>query len=95
MLFYFFLFYCMQTRLRMLREKFRSDPELPWIGDVVSFYFYVFLFFSLFADIWLDEIHLYILLGLILSLTHLPQETPIVQEVKSYNLSFLSRNKRG
>jgi hypothetical protein len=95
LLFYFFLFYCMQTRLRMLREKFRSDPELPWIGDVVSFYFYVFLFFSLFADIWLDEIHLYILLGLILSLTHLPQETPIAQEMKSYNLSFLSRHNRG
>jgi hypothetical protein len=79
LLLYLALFYCMHARLRILREKFRTDLELPLIGDVVSFYFYLFLFFSLFADLWLDEVHLYILLGLILSLSHCPSTTSASQ----------------
>lgn len=83
LLLYLMLFYCMHTRLRSLREKFRFDPELPLIGDMVSFYFYVFLFFSLFADLWLEEVHLYILLGLMLALSHLSSVTPTVEAVSA------------
>jgi hypothetical protein len=73
----------MYTRLPALRDKFRSDPELPFIGDIISCYFYLFLFFSLFADLWVEEIHLYLLLGLILSLSHLPAIPPTANDTSS------------
>jgi O-antigen ligase len=61
---YGILFFTLFRRLRMLRRLYRDDPNLPHIGEWLSFYLVAFLFFSFFADIWLEEIHLYLIAGL-------------------------------
>jgi O-antigen ligase len=61
---YGFLFVTLFKRLRSVRQLFHDDPELPYIGEWLSFYLVAFLFFSIFADIWLEEIHLYMITGL-------------------------------
>lgn len=70
-LLYAILFRTLFKRLRTVRLLFYNDPELPYIGEWLSFYLLAFLFFSLFADIWLEEIHLYMITGLAIILHHL------------------------
>jgi O-antigen ligase len=61
---YGILFLTLFRRLRTIRRLYRDDPDLPYIGEWLSFYLVTFLFFSLFADIWLEEPHLYLIAGL-------------------------------
>jgi O-antigen ligase len=70
-LLYMVLFRTLAKRIREVRQLFRDDPELPYIGEWLSFYFITFLFFSFFADVWLEEIHLYMLTGLAIILHRL------------------------
>jgi len=74
-LLYVLLFLSIFRRLRVIREKFRHDPIIPRIGEWLSFYFFLFLFFSLFADTWLSEIHLYLITALTVVLIRLPSES--------------------
>lgn len=61
---YGILFFTLFRRLRTIRRLYRDDPDLPYIGEWLSFYLITFLFFSFFADIWLEELHLYLIAGL-------------------------------
>jgi O-antigen ligase len=70
-LLYAILFRTVFKRLRTVRLLFHGDPELPYIGEWLSFYLLAFLFFSFFADVWLEEIHLYMIVGLAIILHHL------------------------
>jgi hypothetical protein len=67
-LLYAVLFRTVHKRLRTVRQLFRDDPDLPYIGEWLSFYLLAFLFFSFFADVWLEEIHLYMITGLAITL---------------------------
>lgn len=61
---YGILFFSLFRRLRTIRRLYHDDPDLPHIGEWLSFYLVAFLFFSFFADIWLEEPHLYFIAGL-------------------------------
>lgn len=63
-LLYGLLFISLWKRLKTVRQLFHDDPELPYLGEWLSFYFVAFLFFSFFADIWIEELHLYLITGL-------------------------------
>jgi hypothetical protein len=60
-----------RTRFRALRQLFHADPDLPYIGEWLFFYLIAFLFFSFFADVWLEEIHIYMIAGLAIVLHRL------------------------
>lgn len=70
-LLYMVLFRTLFKRFRELRRLFHQDPELPYIGEWLSFYLITFLFFSFFADVWLEEIHIYMIAGLAIILHRL------------------------
>lgn len=70
-LLYIVLFRTLFKRLRTIRLLFYNDSELPYIGEWLSFYLLAFLFFSFFADVWLEEIHLYMITGLAIILHRL------------------------
>lgn len=63
-LLYGLLFIVLWKRISKVRKLFYDDPELPHIGEWLSFYFVAFLFFSFFADIWVEELHLYLITGI-------------------------------
>ncbi|MBI3303114.1 MAG: O-antigen ligase family protein [Deltaproteobacteria bacterium] len=68
---YLLLFSALLKRLRLIRQQCRADPELRPLAEWVSFYMLLFLFFSFFADVWLREIHTYLILGLSIVLQRL------------------------
>ncbi len=70
-LLYMALFRTLFKRLREIRQLFQADPDLPYIGEWLFFYLIAFLFFSFFADVWLEEIHIYMIAGLAIILHRL------------------------
>lgn len=69
---YLLLFATLWQRLRRLRQTLHNtDPPLALLAGWLSFYLALFLFFSFFADVWLQEIHLYLIAGLTLVLQRL------------------------
>jgi O-antigen ligase len=68
---YLLLFFALFKRLRLLRQELRTDPALLPIAEWLSFYLLLLLFFSFFADVWLEEVHLYLIAGLSIVLQRL------------------------
>ena len=78
---YLVFFRTLFRRLQQVRLAFKDDPILPRIGEWLLFYFSLFLFFSFFADVWLVEIHLYLIAGLGIALHRSTAETTPTMEV--------------
>jgi O-antigen ligase len=57
---YLFLFRLLWTRLGRLRAAYTDHPELPFFPHWLRVYVVLLLFFSLFADVWLEE-HIFLL----------------------------------
>ena len=55
---YLTLFAFVYARIQRLREKYKNHPVLPDLPDFLNLYIILFLFFSIFADVWL-EVHIY------------------------------------
>ncbi len=71
---YLWLFASLFRRLGLLRQSFGQGSGLPYIGEWLTCYLLLFLFFSFFADVWLEEVHLYLIVGLALVLGRLASE---------------------
>lgn len=71
LLLYLACFGMMIRRLNRIRKDYLDDPVLPHVGELITAYLLLFLFFSLFADVWLIEIHIYLLAGLCIVLSRL------------------------
>lgn len=65
---YLTLFGFLYARIQRLREKYRDHPVLPNAPDFLNLYIVLFLFFSIFADVWL-EVHIYFIISMAIVLS--------------------------
>jgi O-antigen ligase len=59
---YLALFWMLWRRLGRLRALYASDEDLPLFPNLLQVYLVLLLFFSFFADVWLD-VHLFLLIA--------------------------------
>ena len=59
---YLILFGALYQRIQRLRPKTGEHPVLPYLADWLNIYLTLFLFFSIFADVWI-EVHLYFMVA--------------------------------
>ena len=72
-LLYLSLFAALYTRIQKLRPKFKDHETLPFLPDFLNLYLILLLFFSIFADVWL-EVHLYFLVAIAVVLSRWAEE---------------------
>lgn len=72
-LLYLTLFAALYNRIQKLRPKFVKHESLPFLPDFLNLYLILLLFFSIFADVWL-EVHLYFLVAFAVVLTRWAEE---------------------
>ena len=56
------LFYALWRRLGTLREAYADHPVIPFFPNFLRVYIILVLFFSFFADVWIEE-HVFLLIG--------------------------------
>jgi O-antigen ligase len=62
-LLYLSLFAALYTRIQKLRPKYKNHETLPYLPEFLNLYLILLLFFSIFADVWL-EVHVYFLVAI-------------------------------
>jgi O-antigen ligase len=70
---YLSLFAALYSRIQRLRPKFHHHESLPYLPDFLHLYLILLLFFSIFADVWL-EVHLYFIVAFAVVLTRWAEE---------------------
>lgn len=65
---YLTLFGFLYARIQRLRTQYREHPALPNLPDFLNLYIVLFLFFSIFADVWL-EVHIYFIVSMAIVLS--------------------------
>jgi O-antigen ligase len=56
------LFAMLWQRIGRLRDAYVTHPELPCFPHFLRVYLFLFLFFSMFADVWIEE-HVFLMVG--------------------------------
>lgn len=70
---YLSLFAALYNRIQQLRPKYHLHDTLPYLPDFLNLYLILLLFFSIFADVWL-EVHLYFIVAFSVVLTRWAEE---------------------
>lgn len=70
---YLTLFGALYNRIQKLRPQFTKHESLPFLPDFLHLYLILLLFFSIFADVWL-EVHVYFLVAFSVVLTRWAEE---------------------
>jgi O-antigen ligase len=73
---YFTLFAFLYARIERIRPKFKDHPVLPYMPDFLHLYFVLFIFFSIFADVWL-EVHIYFLVSMSIVLSRWAEDAEL------------------
>jgi len=63
------LFYALWRRLGSLRQAYEHHPVIPFFPNWLRIYILLLLFFSFFADVWIEE-HVFLLVGATILLDH-------------------------
>ncbi|MBM4267936.1 MAG: O-antigen ligase family protein [Deltaproteobacteria bacterium] len=76
MVLYLTLFGFLYTRIQKLRPQYANHPTLPHLPEWLRIYLFLFLFFSIFADVWL-EVHLYFLVAFTIVMSRWAEEAEL------------------
>jgi len=84
---YLTLFAFVFARIQRLRERYVKHPVLPDLPDFLNLYVVLLLFFSIFADVWL-EVHVYFIVAMSIVLSRWALD----EELKARALPGLTAN---
>jgi len=70
---YLILFAFLFLRIRRIRPRNWNHPVVPYLADWLYLYMILFMFFSIFADVWL-EVHIYFIIAISILLSRWQEE---------------------